>query len=112
MKEINEIELWEVHGGLLFLVAIPLAKVFCWVVVAGLAIGGIVLDHISNGQLKMDNWKWCMALNKCTIQNRKCDNNLFTQLNRWKMKTLSLKKIFLYGLIIGLFIGLIVLKHI
>ncbi len=46
MKELNESELREVDGGLLFLAAIPLAKMFCWGVVAGLAIGGIVLDHI------------------------------------------------------------------
>jgi len=34
------------NGGLLFLAAIPLAKVFMWGVGVGIVAGAIVLDHI------------------------------------------------------------------
>ncbi len=46
MKELEKNELMGVDGGLLFLAAIPLAKIFIAGVGVGLAIGGIVLDHI------------------------------------------------------------------
>jgi hypothetical protein len=50
MKELEKSELIEVEGGLLFLAAIPLAKVFIWGVATGLAIGVVVLDHILDKQ--------------------------------------------------------------
>ena len=49
MKELNEMELREVDGGLIFLLAaIPLAKVFVWGLATGVAVGLVVLDHILN----------------------------------------------------------------
>jgi hypothetical protein len=46
MKELEKSELIEIDGGLLFLAAIPLVKVFVWGVATGITIGLVVLDHI------------------------------------------------------------------
>lgn len=46
VQELNAEEMVNVEGGLLFLAAIPLAKVFAAGFVAGVAIGSVVLAKI------------------------------------------------------------------
>ena len=45
-KELNAQELENLNGGIVFLVAIPLATVFTAGFTAGIAIGVVVLDNL------------------------------------------------------------------
>ena len=46
LKELNAQELENLNGGIVFLAAIPLTKVFIAGFTTGAAIGGIVLDNL------------------------------------------------------------------
>ena len=52
LTELSAQEMKTSNGGLLFLAAIPLAKVFMWGVGVGIVAGAIVLDHILDDKQK------------------------------------------------------------